>query len=237
MNIVVIIFTLGLVILIHELGHFLVGKSLGIPIKRFSVGFGPALFKCNRKETEYKLSILPLGGYVLPYVENINDFYRIPVYKRILFSLGGPLANILTVLLLLGLINTFHNGFYLYGAFVFPFVQLVNSCSSILMGLSQIFTDLDQLSGIVGVVSQGSQFIENSGMRILEFAMIINLNLAIFNLLPFPILDGGKILMYGMEKIHPKLTRIHIPLSLVGWIIMIGLMVYITIHDIQNLAV
>ena len=54
----------GLVIFVHELGHFLAAKLMGVYAPRFSIGFGPALFRRRRGETEYVLALLPLGGYV-----------------------------------------------------------------------------------------------------------------------------------------------------------------------------
>jgi hypothetical protein len=53
----------GLVIFVHELGHFLAAKAVGVYAPRFSIGFGPALLKFRRGETEYILALLPLGGY------------------------------------------------------------------------------------------------------------------------------------------------------------------------------
>ncbi len=58
------VFTLGLVIIVHELGHFLVCKAVGIYVKTFSLGFGPKLLSRRFGETEYALSIVPFGGYV-----------------------------------------------------------------------------------------------------------------------------------------------------------------------------
>src|SRR5881394_2106500 len=58
------IFVFGLVIFVHELGHFMAAKALGVYAPRFSIGFGPALWKRRRGETEYILAALPLGGYV-----------------------------------------------------------------------------------------------------------------------------------------------------------------------------
>src|SRR5688500_13233412 len=58
------IFVIGLVILVHELGHFLAAKSVGVYTPRFSIGFGPALWRRRRGETEYILAAFPLGGYV-----------------------------------------------------------------------------------------------------------------------------------------------------------------------------
>src|SRR5512132_3514413 len=54
----------GLVIFVHELGHFLAAKAVGVYAPRFSIGFGPALFRFRRGETEYVLAWLPLGGFV-----------------------------------------------------------------------------------------------------------------------------------------------------------------------------
>src|SRR3954469_8589254 len=58
------ILVFGLVIFVHELGHFIAAKALGVYAPRFSIGFGPAIFKFRRGETEYILAWLPFGGYV-----------------------------------------------------------------------------------------------------------------------------------------------------------------------------
>ena len=54
----------GVVIFVHEFGHFMAAKAMGVYAPRFSIGFGPALWKMRRGETEYVLALLPLGGYV-----------------------------------------------------------------------------------------------------------------------------------------------------------------------------
>src|SRR6476469_9938975 len=58
------ILVFGLVIFVHELGHFLAAKAVGVYAPRFSIGFGPSIFRFRRGETEYILAWLPLGGYV-----------------------------------------------------------------------------------------------------------------------------------------------------------------------------
>ncbi|HEX6598900.1 MAG TPA: site-2 protease family protein, partial [Gemmatimonadaceae bacterium] len=58
------IIVFGLVIFVHELGHFIAAKLTGVYAPRFSIGFGPALWRHRRGETEYVLAALPLGGYV-----------------------------------------------------------------------------------------------------------------------------------------------------------------------------
>ncbi|HXF95272.1 MAG TPA: RIP metalloprotease RseP [Gemmatimonadales bacterium] len=64
MTILVVILVLGLVIFVHELGHFLAAKLVGVQVLRFSIGFGPPLLSWRRGETEYWIASVPLGGYV-----------------------------------------------------------------------------------------------------------------------------------------------------------------------------
>src|SRR5947199_2206178 len=64
LNIVSVIIVLGVLIFVHELGHFLVAKAVGVQVLRFSLGFGRPLLAWHRGETEYWVSWIPLGGYV-----------------------------------------------------------------------------------------------------------------------------------------------------------------------------
>jgi regulator of sigma E protease len=66
----------------------------------------------------------------------------------------------------------------------------------------------------------------------LQFAVLLNLNLAIFNLLPIAPLDGGKILCALLEKIHPRLARLHTGFAMAGLVLLLGLMVYTTVLDV-----
>ena len=63
-NVVLVIIGIGLLIFIHELGHFLVAKKIGVRVHAFSLGFGPAIISKQFGETEYRVSLIPLGGYV-----------------------------------------------------------------------------------------------------------------------------------------------------------------------------
>lgn len=68
-----VVFGIGLMIFIHELGHFMAAKKVGVRVEAFSLGFGPRLFRFTRGDTEYRLSIIPLGGYVKMAGENPDD--------------------------------------------------------------------------------------------------------------------------------------------------------------------
>ncbi|MCF6157923.1 MAG: RIP metalloprotease RseP [wastewater metagenome] len=72
-NVILVIIGIGLLIFIHELGHFLVAKKIGVRVLAFSMGFGPALLKKQWGETEYRLSLFPLGGYVKLAGENPEE--------------------------------------------------------------------------------------------------------------------------------------------------------------------
>jgi regulator of sigma E protease len=73
MNILIFILVLGLLIFIHELGHFLAAKLTGMKVEEFSVGFKPAIFQKKIGETNYVLGLIPIGGYVKILGENPNE--------------------------------------------------------------------------------------------------------------------------------------------------------------------
>ncbi|MDQ3266944.1 MAG: RIP metalloprotease RseP [Myxococcota bacterium] len=96
---------LGVLVTVHELGHFLVAKACRVKVLRFSIGFGPALLRFTRGETEYRLAALPLGGYVkmagdmpdeeLPPEEASRGFLAQPPWKRALIVAAGPAFSLL----------------------------------------------------------------------------------------------------------------------------------------------
>ena len=69
MTLLAFIFVIGILVFIHELGHFLVAKWKGVRVEKFSLGFGKKLLGFRAGETEYLISLLPLGGYVKLYGE------------------------------------------------------------------------------------------------------------------------------------------------------------------------
>jgi len=99
------IILLGIIIFIHEFGHFLSAKLLGVKVLRFSIGFGPKLVGRKYGDTEYLISSIPLGGYVqmfgetsegeLSKEEKASAYNHQPVWKRFLIVSSGPLFNML----------------------------------------------------------------------------------------------------------------------------------------------
>ncbi len=98
------ILLLGVLVTVHELGHFLVAKACGVKVIRFSVGFGPKLFGFTKGETEYQVALLPLGGYVKmagdsPHEELSPEdaqrgFLNAAPWKRALIVVAGPVFNL-----------------------------------------------------------------------------------------------------------------------------------------------
>ena len=227
---------IGFVILFHEFGHLIAAKKAGIPVAVFSVGFGPRIIGIKRGgETEYRLSLIPLGGYVLPAIEDENEFFSLPVHKRILMSLGGPIASIVLPVICLAVIFSLQYGLSLQNVLYRPLVQTSILFYKMVVVIPAIFSHPQQLSGVIGIVSQGGSFVGMNFINALQFAAFLSLNLAVLNLLPVPALDGGKVLLYLLERIHPKLLRVQIPLAIAGWLLMIWLMLYVTIIDIRRL--
>lgn len=115
---------LGVIIVIHEAGHFLVAKLFRIRVETFSIGFGPRVLGYRYGDTDYRISALPLGGYVKMSGENPGDeitgdpdeFMSKPKWQRFLVAFAGPAMNgVLAVVLLVGL--------YMYGTDVPEFLQ------------------------------------------------------------------------------------------------------------------
>jgi len=100
-NTLAFVFALGVIIFVHEGGHLLVAKAFDVRVLAFSLGFGKRLFGFKRGETDYRVSLVPLGGYVRLGGENPDEvsddpreFLNKPRWQRILVYLAGPAMNV-----------------------------------------------------------------------------------------------------------------------------------------------
>ncbi|MGI9548776.1 MAG: RIP metalloprotease RseP [Bdellovibrionales bacterium] len=113
------ILLLGVLIFIHELGHFLAARYCGVKVEVFSLGFGPKLFEYRKGETLFAVSLFPLGGYVkmfgddpskkIPASEQHRGFLYKKVSQKLMIAFGGPFMNLLFTLFaffLLGILGT-----------------------------------------------------------------------------------------------------------------------------------
>jgi len=113
---------LGILVFVHELGHFLLAKKLGVGILKFSLGFGPKLIGRKIGETEYQIAVFPLGGFVKPLGEDPKeeikeeDRHRSlsaqPIWKRALIVGAGPFFNFFLAAVIFSTINLFGIPYY-----------------------------------------------------------------------------------------------------------------------------
>ncbi len=131
------IVVLGIMVLVHEAGHFLTAKACGVRVDVFSIGMGKRLFGFKRGDTDYRISLLPLGGYVKMAGEysgesgladtgtgDPGEFTSRPRWQRILIGFSGPVTNFLLAFIIMAGLYMMHNEVdaYLNGPAIVDFV-------------------------------------------------------------------------------------------------------------------
>ncbi len=335
LSILLAVIVFGVLIFVHELGHFLTAKAVGIRAEEFSIGMGPAILKKQRGETLYAVRAFPIGGYVKLEGEDGDgiserSFSNKPAWARFMVLFAGALMNIIigivvsiiltattttmpsttvdvfdktavsnqylqsgdTIVAIDGkavniardvdLILTYTGGkpvtvtvirdgvkqdiedvmfltqeadgikfalrdFYftadkksLGKVLKYGVVQAFSVVKSVWTSLVQLITGeipASALSGPVGT-TQAIGAAASAGIgSLMYFVMFISINLGVVNLLPFPALDGGRILLLAIEKIIgrkiPETVEAYI--NFAGFAILMLLMVLITFSDIIKL--
>lgn len=236
-NALKIIFLLGFLVLIHESGHFFVAKLCKVKVNEFAIGFGPTIWSRQGKNTKYALRLIPLGGFVSMEGEDRRStkegsFSEASILKRIAIVLAGGIVNIIFAILIFWCLSAyyvgFQNAFYNVGFFI----------KNMYEGIVQIFTGkvtIDQMMGPVGISNVVSQ---TSGVADFIYILsVISLSLGVTNLLPFPPLDGGKVVLLIIEGIRrkPFSEKFEVVLQSAGFLILITLSIFVTYNDILKL--
>ena len=336
---------LGALIAVHEFGHFIVAKKSGVLVERFSIGFGPPFYSRKWGETEYRLSVIPLGGYVKMYGEDLDveisenhrerSFQHQSVWKRIPIVAAGPAFNIIFAIALIAFVqvsgypveqsvyigrvldgsaaaeaglqtndkvNSLNGqnikriselrqqilasegrtlpmhisregrehrlliaprkadelGVWRIGVELRPddfVMQRADPLSAVLRGCEWTwritrltFTGFGQiisgaipvsesLAGPLGIAQEINRQADNGWRNVVFLTAAISISLAILNLLPIPVLDGGHLLFFLIEIVQGK------PLSArkreiahqVGLVILVCLMLFAFYNDILRL--
>lgn len=233
-----IVIILGFLVLIHETGHFLVARLCKIKVNEFSIGFGPLIWKKETEKTKYAIRLIPLGGYVSMLGEEERSdeegsFSKASIPKRIAIVAAGGLVNILFAIVVYIILITIITGNLITG---------ITSTGDFIMAMWEsiklIFTGgvtVDNLMGPIGiseVVAQTSNI-----MDFFYIMAIISMSLGVTNLLPFPPLDGGKILIYIIEAIRRKPLKesFELKLQMIGFAVLITLSIYVAFNDVGRL--
>lgn len=355
LTIIVFIIILGLLIFVHELGHFLAAKRAGVKVEEFAFGFPPRIWSIKRKGTVYAINLIPLGGYVklLGEEEDIKgekashdkgSFVEKPVITRIWIVVAGVLMNFILAIVLMTIgfsigmtplvgdpatmkgekiskvmvayvvpgspaatagieANNILNGFAStsdlqnytrshvgqeveisvsknkqiqnlkvklsedtnapLGVSIVPltivkqsvpqaFVTSITETGKAIGALfgflgsiiKNVFTTGNvgeagaNVVGPVGLFNFTAQAIKIGWIYVLQLVILLSINLGIINIMPFPALDGGKVLFLALEGLfRKKVIRAEIEniIHLVGFILLILLLVATTFKDIRNL--
>lgn len=338
MSIIVSVLVFSVVIMIHELGHFIMAKTSGIKVNEFSIGMGPQLFGKTVGETEYSVRALPIGGYVAMEGEDEESdvegaFNSVPVQNRIGVVVAGAVMNmILGFLVLLFLtsrqsaitsrtVSSFYEGAmtqqtglmvgdeivaingrkcYIANDVIYEFARTQNGVADFTVirdgkkvelndvtfetyideetGLKQMVIDftvlpvektipnmlkeaanwtisiarmvflslvdlvtgnvaINQMSGPVGIVSTISDAVSYGLESVLMILAMITINLGVFNLLPFPALDGGRLVFLLIELVRGKPVdqKYEMWVNATGMVILLAFMAFVTFSDITRL--
>lgn len=352
-TILIFILILGLLIFVHEFGHFITAKKNGVRVEEFGFGFPPRIFGVKRGETIYSINLIPLGGFVKMIGEDgaeKNDpqsFASKKIWQRALILIAGIAMNFILAIVLLSVSNMiglpmvvgdnnnianqdikiqisevvsdspaakagikvgdiiksvnsqniyrvtdfqntikenleketditisrgkeelnlelvpranppegqgaigiglaettiikypWHQAFWqgLKSAYYFTVMFVIafgNLIKNLILG-GHISADV---AGPVGIAVLTNQITKLGLVYVINFAAILSLNLAIINAIPFPALDGGRLLFLIIEKIKgsPVSQKIEQSIHLVGFSLLIVLMVVITFRDIVRL--
>ncbi len=326
----------GIIILLHEFGHFMVAKLNDVKVNEFSMGMGPKLFSFGKGETRYSLRLLPIGGFVSmegedDSSEDARAFCKKPVSRRILIVVAGACMNLILGFLVLLMVYfpqeriptnviygfqedavssqyglqagdeilkingrtimtendisfaMLHNdspvmdfvvrrdgekvtlsdvqfqtregedGEQLYIDFILTskengFFSTLDYCFRKAVSLGKLvwvsLVDLvtgragfDQLTGPVGVGSAIGEAASYGWESLLILVAFLTINVGIFNLLPLPALDGGRLLFLLIEAVRrkPVNPKYEAYIHGVGLLLLFALMIFVTLKDIWRL--
>lgn len=322
-------------IIIHEFGHFIAAKLLGVRVNEFAVGFGPKLFSKQWGETKYSVNLFPLGGYCAMEGEDETStdskaFCNKAAWRRFLIVIMGAVFNLILGLIIVAIvlapsekfttttiagfyedsvsgetlkendtilavdgrkifttydlsyaftniddgkiditvlrdgektklkdvtfktqeaegINYLEVDFYVYGRektvgnYIKETVKTsISYCAVIWRSLIDLISGkygISAMSGPVGTAVAIGNAAKASLMNILPIMALITINLGIFNLLPFPALDGGRLVFILFEMItrKPVAQKYESLIHAIGFFILIAFMLLITAKDIWSL--
>src|SRR3989344_93864 len=239
MSLIIFIIILSVLVIVHELGHFLVARFFGIKVDEFGIGFPPRIKKLfDWKGTPFTLNWLPFGGFVKIFGENTAENNNLEA-KLPSDSFQNKNRGIQAAVLMGGVVFNF---LFAWLLFAIVYRSLSTGLSNTLMftfeTIKAIFhftlAEVSGPLGIVGIVGEASSYGLSS---LLILTALISINLSVINLVPIPALDGGRLLFVAIEavtrrKIKPNIFNF---LNLAGFALLILLMVFISIQDVRNI--
>ena len=240
----IVVFTL--VVLVHELGHFIAARKAGVKVYEFSIGFpfSPKISTLFRhKETEFTMRLLPLGGFVSfsrNGDEDAKELFEASYFKRASIMSAGSLFNIAFAFLVF--IPVFAVGKHI--PFIDAVLSSIKTVLAILSGtvlfLSNLLSgsgSMEGLAGPIGIASMAGQAASKGFLNLMYFTGILSMSLGIMNLLPLPALDGGQLFMLLLESIRRRhlSVRTYQIVNLLGLSLFVILTILVTYKDVVKI--
>ncbi|KAF0144201.1 MAG: regulator of sigma E protease [Nitrospirae bacterium] len=246
LSFIAFVIVFSIVVLVHELGHFIAARKAGVKVYEFSIGFPFSPRLCtlfHHKETEFTLRLLPLGGFVSfskDGDEGADDLFRASYSNRALIMSAGSLFNIAFAFLIF--VPVFIAGKHI------PFIDAVFASAKTVLGIFSgtvififnIFSgngSMEGLSGPVGIAVMAGKATGMGFLNLIYFTGVLSMSLGIMNLFPLPALDGGQLVMLLIESVRKKPLRLktYQAVNLIGFALFIILSVFVTYKDVVKL--
>ena len=246
-------------ITIHEGGHCLVSKLLGVRVNEFSVGMGPLLGQKEIRGTKYSFRLIPVGGYCAlegefgedmtdEEIENYVDtdptaFVNQPLWKQCLILVAGSAVNFIFGFLLFIIVYVIvANGQVGFGRIISiawkDCFGMIRDIFVFIGGLFNGTSSVDDVSGVVGIVAIMADTASYGLINVIYLVALISVNLSIMNMLPIPGLDGGRIFVSIIKalsggKMTQKTENI---INGIGMGLLLLLILLITVKDVLKLV-
>lgn len=235
-----------IVVLVHELGHFLAARRAGVKVYEFSIGFPfspkiATLFK--NRETEFTLRLLPLGGFISfsgNGTQDVVDLFRASRLNRAGILAAGALFNILFAFLVFIPVFMLGKNIAPLSAVELSAKTLWSVFAETMLFLTHILSgdgSMNSLVGPVGIAVIAGKAAGQGLQDLLHFTGMLSLSVGIMNLIPFPALDGGQLFMLLVESINRKQLslRTYQAANLVGMGLFLILTILVTYSDVVRL--
>ncbi len=240
----IVVFTL--VVLVHELGHFIVARKAGIRVYEFSIGFpfSPKIFTLFRyKETEFTMRLLPLGGFVSfsrDGDEDAKELFEASYFKRASIMSAGSLFNISFAFLIFILVFVTGKNLPFIDAILLSAKTVLAILSGTVAFIFNLFSgngSMEGLAGPIGIASMAGQAASKGILNLIYFTGILSVSLGLMNLIPLPALDGGQLFMLLIESIRkkPLSMKTYQIVNVFGLSLFVILTVLVTYRDIVRL--
>jgi regulator of sigma E protease len=252
MSILAAFLSIFILIILHELGHFVLAKKFGVRVEEFGIGIPPRLKGIKIGETLYSVNLLPIGAFVKLQGEQSSDtapgsFGSISIWKRMMIVLGGVVSSWLVAIIIFTLLagtvglpigeaSPPHEapvqGILFTGKLT---AQILGMFANIITGNMPV--SADDFMGPVGVINVLQDSLLYGIAPFFFLLGVIAIFLAIFNTLPIPALDGGRFMFLAIEAVtrKPVPDKVAQVLIMSSFAVLIPLILFVTVRDVARI--